>query len=324
VRALVCSRLDGLDGLALGCLPDPEPGPGEVLIEVAAAALNFPDLLMAEGRYQFRPALPFAPGMECAGRIAALGPGVDGLAVGQRVAAHPWQGCFAERAVAPAALTFPLPDGIDAVTAAAMPIGYGTVHHALIDRARLQAGESLLVLGAAGGVGLMAVELGRMLGATVLAAANGQAKLELARRYGAAHGIDYTCEPLAERVKTLTGGRGADVAFDPVGGDFTRQAMRALGWGGRLLVIGFAAGEIPRLPANHVLIKGLEVIGSAYQKFCLDEPGRARAAMAELFGWWQAGRLRPHVSATAPLDGAVELLRAMAGRRATGRLVVTL
>ena len=266
MKALLCDSLAGLDAVRLGDLPEPVAGAGEVAIDVACAALNFPDLLMPAGRYQFRPDLPFALGMECAGTVAALGPGVEGLAVGQRGAADPWHGCFAERVVAPAALVFPVPDAMDFATAAAFTIAYGTVHHALVDRGRLAAGESVLVLGAAGGIGLPALEVTRHRGARAVAAAGGPDRLELATAHGADGLVDYRTEDLRDAVLALTGGDGVDIVFDSVGGDFTRPAMRTLRWGGRLLILGFAAGGIPRLPANHLLFKGIVAAGWAYPR----------------------------------------------------------
>ena len=323
MKAIVCDKVGSVDDLRIGELPDPEPGPGEVLIDVHAAALNFPDVLMVEGKYQYRGEPPFAPGMEAAGTVAKLGEGVEGLAVGDRVATHPMIGCFAEKAVAPADWVFPIPDEMDWETAAGFPVIYGTIRHALVDRGRLQPGETLLVLGAAGGTGMAAIEGGKALGARVIAAASSDEKLALCKQMGADVLINYSQGPeLRQQVKDATDGKGADVIFDSVGGDFSHQAIRAINWGGRMLVIGFAAGDIAQLPANHILIKQIELVGVAYQGFSRRLPEKSRANMAAMFDWWREGKLKPHLGGVWPLDRGIDALRAMRDRKATGKLVI--
>ncbi|MEC9347618.1 MAG: NADPH:quinone oxidoreductase family protein [Pseudomonadota bacterium] len=323
MRAIVCETPGSLGDVKVGQLPMPEPGPGAVRVRVHAASLNFPDVLMAEGKYQYKPTPPFALGMEAAGTVDALGAGVSGVAVGDRVAVHPWSGCFAEYVTAPVDWLFPLPDAMDFETAAAMPLAYGTIRHALIDRGRLQAGNTLLVLGASGGTGLAAIDAGKAWGARVIAAASSDAKLELCRRYGADDLINYSEGPdLRLQVKDLTGDRGADVIFDSVGGDYSHQAIRSIAWGGRMLVIGFAAGTIAQLPANHILIKQIELVGVAYQGFSRRHPQQCRSNMAEMFDLWSAGRLHPHLGGVFDMDHGVDALRAMADRKAEGKLVI--
>jgi len=322
MKAIVCRRYGPPDTLELTDLPAPVAGRGEVRIAVQAAALNFPDLLMIEGKYQHKSDFPFSPGMECAGEIVEVGAGVTGLTVGQRVAAHPWRNCFAEEVVASADVVFPIPDEMDFVTAAGFPVVYGTVYHALADRGHLGEGETLLVLGAAGGVGLAAVEVGTQLGARVIAAAGGPEKLALASQYGANETIDYRHGRLRDHVRALTDGRGADVIFDPVGGDMTDEAIRCINWRGRILIIGFAAGRIASLPANLPLMKGAEVVGVAYHGFFDREPKHGRENIATMMDWFKAGRLRPHQSLTYPLSDTVAALTAMAERRSTGKVVI--
>jgi NADPH2:quinone reductase len=319
MKAIVCETIGSVDDLVLGELPKPEPGPGEVRVRVAAAALNFPDVLMPEGKYQYAGTPPFAPGMEAAGTVDALGEGVEGVAVGDRVAVHPWIGCFAEYVVSPAEWLFPLPDGMDWITAAAFCLTYGTIRHALVDRGELQAGETLLVLGASGGTGLAAIEGGKALGATVIAAASTDEKLAVCRARGADVLINYSEGPeLRHQVKEATGGRGADVIFDSVGGDFSHQAIRSINWGGRMLVIGFAAGDIARLPANHILIKQIALVGVAYQGFSRRFPDKSRANIAAMMDWWREGRLKPHVGQVYDLDHGIDALKAMRDRWAEG------
>ncbi|MFL5360285.1 MAG: NADPH:quinone oxidoreductase family protein [Myxococcales bacterium] len=323
MKALVCSEFGPIDTLAIGDLPDPTPGPGEVVINVHAAGVNFPDVLIVQGRYQFRPERPFAPGGEVAGVISAVGPGVEGFKIGDRVAAVTLWGGFAEKVVAKANQALKLPASIDDVVASGLFLTYATAIHALKDRAAIRPGETLLVLGAAGGVGLAAVEIGVALGATVIAAASSEEKLELARRHGAAQTINYGQEDLRARLKELTGGRGVDVVFDPVGGDLAEPALRSIAWEGRFLVVGFAAGEIPKLPLNLVLLKGCQVVGVFWGSFAERTPERNRANLAQLIAWYEAGRIRPHVANTYSLEDAVLALREVQERRVQGKLVVT-
>ena len=322
MKAVLCRQYGPPEMLDWADTGEPPMTADGVRIAVKAAALNFPDLLAIEGKYQWKVDFPFSPGFECAGEVLEVGPEVEGIAVGQRVAAHPWRNCLAEQVVAPADIVFPIPDTMDFPTAAGFTIVYGTVHHALIDRGRLQEGETLLVLGAAGGVGLAAVELGKRLGATVIAAAGGAEKLALCEEYGADHGIDYREGRLRDAVKELTGGRGADVIFDPVGGDMTDEAVRCINWRGRILIIGFAAGRIAQTAANLTLLKGSEIVGVAYHGFFNREPELGRRNMADLMARFACGELKPHHSITLPMSQAVDALRAIAERRSTGKVIL--
>ncbi len=298
----------------------PEPGPGEVLVAVRACGLNFADLLMIEGRYQERQAPPFTLGMEVAGEVLAVGAGVAGFAVGDRVAGFPGHGGLASRAVVPAARCVAMPEAMDFVTGAAFQVAYGTSHLALTDAAGLRAGETLLVLGAAGGVGLTAVEIGARMGARVIAVARGADKLAVAQAAGAAHLIDSTSADLRAEVKALG---GADVVYDPVGDpDFT-AALRAARPGGRILVIGFASGEVPQIPANLLLVKNLSVIGFYWGGHLAFAPDRLTRSLAELMGWYVQGHLKPHVSHVLPLERAAEGLELLRSRASTGKVVIT-
>lgn len=304
---------------AIEDIPAPEPGPGEVAVKIEACGLNFADLLMAKGTYQDTPEPPFTMGMEVCGIVTAHGPGVDRPAIGTRVIASGGTGGFAEAGCFLAAGCWPVPDSMSPVQAAAFQIAYGTSHLGLTRRARLQAGETLLVLGAAGGVGLTAVEIGKVLGARVIAVARGADKLEVARQAGADHVIDASDDVKAQ-VKALG---GADVVYDPVGGDLFKQALSATRPEGRILTIGFASGDIPRPPANLLLVKNIDVIGlywGAYMKF---QPQTLMASLGELMEWFEAGKLVPHVSHVVPLDRVEEAFELMASRKSTGKVVVT-
>jgi NADPH:quinone reductase len=304
MRAILCSKFADPPELALGEVPVPEPGPGQVRVRVKAAGVNFADTLMVRGTYQAKPALPFVPGMEFAGQIDALGPGVKGFAPHQRVLATVEQGAFAEYALARAADCAPLPGGMDDATAATFPIVYGTAHAGLDWRAGLVRDETLLVLGAAGGVGLAAVEIGRAMGAKVIAAAGGAERCALAQAHGAHAAIDYSREDLREAVAKLADGRGIDVVFDPVGGELSATALRCLGWEGRLIVIGFAAGKIPQIPANLLLVKNIAAIGLFWGAYRARNPDRLAASLDTLLGWWDQGALKPFVSERDPLARA--------------------
>jgi NADPH2:quinone reductase len=303
-------------------VPTPEPGRGQVRIRVEAAGVNFPDTLIIQNLYQFKPALPFSPGGEAAGVIDALGEGVTDLAIGQRVVAMTGHGCFAEAVVANRAQVVPVPDDMPADVAAGFTMTYGTSHHALKQRAGLKAGETLLVLGAAGGVGLTAVELGKLMGARVIAAASSDEKLALCRDYGADATINYAEQDLKAEIKTLTEGRGADVIYDPVGDRLAEPAFRGIAWNGRYLVVGFAGGSIPSLPLNLPLIKGASIVGVFWGAFTQAEPAVHRENMAELLGWYRDGRLRPHVSRHFSLDEGPAAIRWMMDRKATGKVVL--
>jgi NADPH2:quinone reductase len=322
MKALLCKEFGPPESLVVEEVPDPVAGPGQVVVDVHACGMTFPDLLMIEDKYQFKPPMPFSPGSEVGGVIAAVGDGVDTVRVGDRVlASATWGGC-AEKVALAAQAVQPVPDGIDLVHAAAFLYAYGTSYHALVDRAKLQPGESLLVLGAAGGVGLAAVDIGRVLGAQVIAAASSDDKLELCREYGATETINYSTVDLRGRLKEITGGRGVDVVYDPVGGPFSEPALRSTAWEGRFLVIGFANGEIPRIPLNLPLLKGCEIVGVLWGSFAGREPARNRANVEQLRRWWTDGRIRPHVGATYPLEQAVQALRDIADRKAKGKVVV--
>jgi NADPH2:quinone reductase len=324
IRAVVCEALGGPETLVPKEVPRPEPSLGEVLISVAAAGVNFADSLIVAGKYQEKPAPPFTPGFEVAGRVAEVGSGVTHPRPGDRVTAMVGHGGFAEAALARADTTFVLPDEMDFDTAAGFPITYATAHAALVWRAGLAAGEVLLVHGAAGGVGLAAVEVGKALGAEVIATAGGPEKLAVAREHGADHTIDYKTEDIRERVKALTAGRGADVVFDPVGGEVFEASLRAVAWGARLLVIGFAAGRIPQVPANILLVKNIAVLGLNIGSYRRHAPERFAEQFERLFAWYREGLLKPHVSHRLPLEEAPAAIALLTGRRATGKVVLTL
>lgn len=323
MKAILCTDLTGPDGLRLDELPEPEPGPGEVVVGISACGVNFADTLIVQGKYQEKPPLPFVPGAEIAGDVLAVGDGVRRLRVGQRVAALCDSGGFAEQVAVAAERCVPLPDGMDYQTAAGFLITYGTSHLALTRRGQLQAGETLLVHGAAGGVGLAAVEIGGLLGAQVIATASSAQKLALAQRYGATHTVDYTQENFVERVKAITGGRGADVIFDPVGGDVFDRSLRCIAWEGRLLVIGFAGGRIPQPPAGLLLVKNVSVVGLYWGAYAKRDPQTLTESLAQLFAWQAAGKLKPHISATFPLEKTGDALRSLMERRSVGKVVVT-
>jgi NADPH2:quinone reductase len=321
MRALVCTALDG-ESLALGELPDPTPGPGQVLLAVKAAGVNFADTLMVRGQYQEKPELPFAPGLEAAGEVLEVGAGVGRVKPGDRVMALAGHGAFAERLVVGEADLFPMPDGLDYATAAGFAVTYGTAHGALRWHADLQPGETLMVHGAAGGVGLAAVECGKALGARVLASAGGPEKVEVALAHGADAGIDYTREDLKRRMRELTEGRGVDVVFDPVGGEVFDVSLRATAWGGRLVVIGFAGGTVQQIPANILLVKNVSVHGMYWGSNRQHAPQRLAAQFAELFAWALDGRIRPLVSHRYPLAEGAQALADLKARRTTGKVVI--
>jgi len=324
MKALVCVEHGPPEKLVLQDLPEPKPVAGQVRIRVHAAGVNFPDTLIIRNLYQFKPPLPFSPGGEAAGVVDAVGEGVTHVRPGDRVIAMTGHGAFAEMLVAPATAVIPMVADMPFEIAAGFAMTYGTSHHALKQRARLQPGETLLVLGAAGGVGLAAVELGRLMGARVIAAASTEEKLALARAHGAEATINYSEEDLKERVKALTGGHGANVIYDPVGDRLAEPAFRAIAWDGRYLVIGFAGGEIPRIPLNLPLIKGAAIVGVFWGAFTLREPALHAENMRELLGWYAEGRLKPHVSATLPLARGAEAIAMLMERKARGKVVITM
>ena len=322
MKALVCHAYGPIDSLTLEDVPNRQPAAGEVLVGVRACGINFPDLLLVQGKYQFKPPPPFSPGSEVSGVVEAVGSNVDAVRVGQRVLAMGPFGGLAEQFVTDALRVVALPENLDFVRACCLPTVYGTTLHALRDRAQLRAGETLLVLGAAGGVGLAAVQLGKRMGARVIAAASSAEKLETCKRNGADLLIDYTREDLKERVKALTDGAGADVVYDPIGGPYTEAALRATSFGGRLLVIGFAAGEIPRIPTNLTLLKGCSIVGVFWGMAMARDRARMTGQLEEILAWVADGSLKPHVHATYPLARALDALRDVEQRRVQGKVVV--
>jgi len=325
MRALVCPEFGTVDRLTLADVPAPaELGPGEVLVDVAAAGVNFADILMVAGRYQEKPPLPFTPGLEAAGIVRACGPGVSRAKPGDRVIALVDRGAFAAQLVARESDVFVIPARMDFATAASFAIAYGTAHGALRWQADMQAGEVLLVHGAAGGVGLTAVEVGKAMGAVVIATAGGQDKLAVAKARGAEHLIDYRSEDIRERVKAICRGRGADVVFDPVGGSAFDASLRCVNWGARLLVVGFAGGDVPQIPANILLVKNIAALGFYWGSYRTHRPDLVAAQLDELFRWWEEGKLRPHVSQRFDLAEGAAALAQLRERKSTGKVVLTL
>jgi len=324
MKAVVCKQFGPPDSLLMEDLPSPRAGPGEVVLSVRAASVNFPDVLIIQNKYQFKPPLPFSPGSELAGAVKEVGAGVAGFKPGDKVIAFTTYGAFAEEVKTEAARLVPLPQGMDFVTGAAFLLTYGTSDHALRDRGALRAGETLLVLGAAGGVGLAAIDIGKAMGARVIACASSEEKLAVCRSHGADAGINYATEDLRERIKVLTEGRGVDVVYDAVGGPYSEPAFRSLAWRGRLLVVGFAAGDIPKLPLNLALLKGASVVGVFWGDFTRREPRQFADSVRQLGERYAQGKLRPHVSQTFPLEKAAEALNLMAARQVKGKVVLTM
>ncbi len=321
MRAIVCKEFGPVDKLDLSEMPDPLPGGGEVVIDVSAAAMNFPDILIVEGKYQVRPELPFSPGMEGTGVISAVGDGVT-LQVGSQVVAAVTHGSFAEKWLVPATSVLPFPNGLSEEQAAGFTVAYGTAFYALSQRGQVGEGDALLVLGAAGGVGSAAVELGKIMGATVIAAASTDEKLSFAASLGADHTINYTEQELKGAVRELTDGRGVDVVFDPVGGDLSESAFRAIAWNGRLLVIGFAAGDIPAIPLNLPLLKGASIVGVYWGDWLTKEPNTAAEKVAELYDLAATGRVHPRVSDVFALAEFANGYAALTNRTASGKVVL--
>jgi NADPH2:quinone reductase len=322
MRAVRVHELIGPRGLRVDDVESPRPGEGEVLVQVHAAGVNFPDVLLSYGKYQFKPEPPFIPGGEAAGVVSAVGAGVSGLKAGDRVAATMVNGAFAEQLVIPEAAAVKLPEGVDFTTGAITLLTYATTYHALVDRAELKAGETLLVLGAAGGVGVAAIQLGKLLGARVIAAASSAEKLDFCKRMGADDGVNYAAEDLKDRVKALTGGEGVDVVYDPVGGKYSEAALRAIAWKGRLLVVGFAAGDIPKVPLNLVLLKGCQVVGVFWGAFAMRETAKNRANCEQVLRQVAQGKLKPHLDATFPFARAAEALERLERRAALGKIAL--
>jgi len=322
VHAWLCENPVGVEALTWKELPTPEPKAGEVLIEIQAASLNFPDLLIVQNKYQMKPELPFVPGSEYAGVIRAVGEGVTHLKVGQSVACLSGTGGFGTHTLAPAKLCMPLPEGFPAVDAAAFIMIYATSHHALIDRAQLKAGETVLVLGAAGGVGTSAIQIAKAAGARVIAAASTDEKCELCKSIGADATINYSRENLRDAIKALTDGKGPDVIYDPVGGDFAEPAFRSIAWRGRYLVVGFASGPIPALPFNLALLKGASIVGVFWGDFSRREPQANAAMMAELAQWYAQGKIKPVIDSTMPMKDLKAAYAHMGSRNVKGKLVM--
>ena len=322
MHAWLCDNPVGVDALTWTELPTPQPAAGEVLVAIQAASLNFPDLLIVQNKYQIKPPLPFVPGAEYAGVVQAVGEGVTHLSVGDSVACLSGTGGFGTHTLAPAALCLPLPPGFSAVDGAAFIMTYATSHHALMDRAQLQAGETVLVLGAAGGVGTAAIQIAKAAGARVIAAASSDEKCALCTRLGADASINYSRQNLRDELKTLTGGKGPDVVYDPVGGDYTEQAFRSIAWRGRYLVVGFAAGPIPALPLNLPLLKGASIVGVFWGDFAKREPAANAAMMRELAGWYAQGRIKPVIDRTLPMAELKAAFAHMGSRGVMGKLVL--
>ncbi|NEX62607.1 NADPH:quinone oxidoreductase family protein [Noviherbaspirillum galbum] len=322
MKAVLCKSWGLPDTLVVEDLPDVVPGAGEVAIDVQAAGVNFPDVLIIQNKYQFKPELPFTPGSELAGVVRAVGEGVTRHKVGDRVLAFVSTGAFSQQIAAPEKAVMPMPPGLDFDTAAAVTLTYGTSHHAVVDRAALKAGETMLVLGAAGGVGLAAIEIGKALGARVIAAASTDEKLEVCRQHGADALINYTTQDLREAIKTATDGKGPDVIYDPVGGVYAEPAFRSIAWRGRYLVIGFANGEIPKLPLNLPLLKGASLVGVFWGEYARREPKANAAAMQQLMGWMAEGKIKPHISGRYALAETARALEDMAARKVTGKVVI--
>jgi NADPH2:quinone reductase len=324
MRAVLCKEI--ADPAVLSVeenVPPPPLSDGSVRVAVHAAGVNFADTLVITGQYQEKPPLPFSPGLELAGTVIETAPGVAAVRPGDRVMGVAGFGTFAEEAVLAADAVFRIPDSMDFVTAAGFPVAYGTSHGALDWRAHLTTGETLLVHGAAGGVGLTAVEIGKAMGATVIATAGGPEKLEIARRHGADHLIDYSSEDIRARVREITGGRGADVIYDPVGGDAFDASLRCIAWEGRIVVIGFASGRVPQAPANLLLVKNCDVIGFYWGSYRARKPAQVRASYEQLFRWFEDGKLKPHVSHVLDLGQAAQALDLLRRRKATGKVVLT-
>lgn len=323
MKAVLCKAFGPAETLVLEEIASPEAKKNEVLLQVHAAGVNFPDTLIIEGKYQFKPPFPFSPGGEAAGVVTAVGEKVSHLNVGDRVMALTGWGSFAEEVAVPGYNVMPIPASMDFASAAAFGMTYGTSMHALKQRANLQPGETLLVLGASGGVGLAAVEIGKAMGAKVIAAASSAEKLEVAKAAGADELINYSESNLKDEVKRLTGGQGADVIYDPVGGDLFDAAIRSIAWNGRLLVVGFASGRIPELPVNLTLLKGAAVVGVFWGAFAQRQPQDNAANFQQLFAWHAEGKLKPLVSQTFPLAQAAEAINTLGQRKAVGKVVVT-
>ena len=324
MRAVLCKELGLPEKLVVEEVPSPKAGKGEVVLSVKACGVNFPDTLIIQGKYQFKPELPFSPGGEVAGVVKEVGEGVTSPKPGDRVIAFNTWGGFAEEMVVEADRTIPMPDRMDFVPASAFVLTYGTSYHALKDRAQLKPEETLLVLGASGGVGIAAVQLGKMMGARVIAAASTAEKLQVCKQNGADELIKYGEEDLRARVKELTSGKGVDVVYDPVGGPYSEPALRDMAWNGRFLVVGFAAGDIPKVPLNLTLLKGCSIVGVFWGAFTRKEPENNRRNNEDLMQFFVQGKVRPHIHATYPLEQAAQALNEVMNKRVSGKVVLTI
>lgn len=322
MKALLCTRYGTPDDLVFADIPDPEPAPGEAVVRIHAAALNFFDTLIIAGKYQFKPEMPFSPSAEFAGTVEKLGDGVSGLRIGDRVVGYSVYGAARERIAIDAARLVTIPDAVDFDRAAGVTVTYGTSLHALKDRARLKPGETLAVLGASGGVGIAAVELGKLMGARVIACASSDDKIAFAKEHGADDGIDYAREDVKDALRRVTDGKGADVIYDPVGGPYAEAALRSIAWCGRFLVVGFAAGDIPKLPLNLVLLKGCDVLGVFWGSWIVRDPAGHRANTEQLLAWVADGKLSSHVHAVYPLSEGPAALKAIAARQVMGKVIL--
>ena len=322
MKAILCTHFGGPDELEFSDLPDPSPGSGEVVVAVKSAALNFFDTLIIAGKYQLKPPFPFSPASEFAGVIESVGAGVSGLKAGDRVLGYGGFGAAREKVVLPAQRVVKIPDSLDFDRAAGITVIYGTTLHALKDRAHLKSGETLAVLGASGGTGLAAIEIGKLMGARVIACASSDDKLAFCKERGADDTINYASEDLKEALRRVTGGKGVDVIYDPVGGSYAEAALRSIAWQGRFLVIGFAAGEIPKIPLNLALLKGCDIVGVFWGAFIERNPQGHQANMAELVRWADAGKISAHVHATYPLAETPAAIKAIADRKVMGKVIL--
>jgi NADPH2:quinone reductase len=324
MKAVLCKEFGPPESLVLEEVPSPTAGAGEVVVSIKAASVNFPDVLIIQNKYQSKPPLPFSPGSELAGVVKEVGAGVTHVKPGDKVIAFTTYGAFAEEVKTEAVRLLPMPEGMSYAEAASFVLTYGTSDHALRDRAQMKSGETLLVLGAAGGVGVAAIEIGKALGARVVACASSADKLAVCRQHGADETINYATEDLRERIKALTAGKGVDVIYDAVGGPYTEPAFRSIAWRGRHLVIGFAAGDIPKLPFNLMLLKGASVVGVFWGDFTRREPQAFAESARQLARWYREGKLKPHVSATFPLENAAEAMNLLVSRKAKGKVVIAI
>lgn len=322
MKALICEAFGPIENLTIKEVESPKAGKGEVVVTVKAAAVNFPDTLIVQGLYQVKPDLPFSPGSDFSGIVKEVGEGVARFKVGDEVIGFNRIGAFAEETVVPEMGLLPKPPSIDFKSAASFLMTYGTSYHALKDRAKLKEGEALVVLGAAGGVGIAAVELAKMMGARVIAAASAQEKLDLCKAYGADEVINYSEEDLKERIKELTNGKGADVIYDPVGGEYTEASIRATAWGGRVLIVGFTAGNIPKIPMNLPLLKGIDIAGVFWGRFAVEDPQGIVQNTLDLVKWFGEGKLKPHIHKVFSLDQALDAILEVRDRKVRGKVVV--